>query len=319
MLIRIPRRWELSERQATSEAIYLARREFLRGIGFGAALALTGCGLSVESDEPAADGLGGTAQLPSVTDNERYRVDERAVTSIDAATSYNNYWEFSESKQAVRSLVKDYPFEPWTLRVDGLVRRPLTLDLDDLRRGFQLEQRVYRFRCVEAWAMTVPWVGFALSELLARVEPLSEAKFLRFTTVEDRTGMPNISTRSSYPWPYREAIRLDEAQNELSLLTVGMYGRTLPGQNGAPVRLVLPWKYGYKSIKSVVRIELVAEQPATFWNSIWPEAYDFLSNVDPQTPHPGWSQQKERQLETGDILETRPFNGYAEFVAALYP
>ncbi|RMG20105.1 MAG: protein-methionine-sulfoxide reductase catalytic subunit MsrP [Deltaproteobacteria bacterium] len=241
----------------------------------------------------------------------------RPMTPERLATSYNNFYEFSTDKERVRDRVGAFRPYPWTVEVTGLVERPLKLDLDDLYTKFEQEERVYRFRCVEAWSMTVPWTGFPLRRLLERARPLAKARFVRFISAADEETMPGVRTQRWYPWPYFEGLRLDEAMHDLTLCVTGLYGKPLPKQNGAPVRIVVPWKYGYKSPKSVVRIELVETQPKTFWETLQPSEYPFESNVDPRVPHPRWSQATERLLDTGERIPTQPYNGYTE-VASLY-
>ena len=239
------------------------------------------------------------------------------MTSERKATTYNNFYEFSTQKEAVHELAADFKTTPWAVEVTGACARPTTFDIDDLRRTMPLQERIYRFRCVEAWAMTVPWTGFELRHLLARVQPHSDAKYVRFETF--KKGAPGIDAQPWYPWPYHEALTIAEATHPLSLMATGLYGRDLPTQNGAPIRLVVPWKYGFKSAKSIVRIELTAARPNTFWNSLNPNEYGFFSNVDPETPHPRWSQATERLLDTAERVPTLPFNGYGDAVASLYP
>jgi sulfoxide reductase catalytic subunit YedY len=327
--IRKTRGWELSEREATPESLYLSRRRMLGrlglggvalagGLGVGAGLLGVGCG--GETAGPKRD-VGHWRDLHRdlypAERNARYAVSERKLSAEDKATSFNNYYEFTVDKTGVAPLAQALSVEPWTVTIAGLVPKPQTVDFDALARRFPLEERIYRFRCVEAWAMTVPWVGFPLAKLIDWVQPLSSARYLRFVTLSRPTQMPGVIDAPGYPWPYHEGLRIDEARNELSLLCTGLYGKPLPPQNGAPLRLLTPWKYGYKSIKSIVRIEFVAEQPKTFWNTLVPDEYPFLSNVDPAVPHPRWSQAQETLLN-GETVPTQPYNGYGEFVAKLY-
>jgi len=215
-------------------------------------------------------------------------------------------------------LTGDFETAPWPIEITGLVEKPLTLDATELFELFPLEERVYRFRCVEAWAMIVPWTGFPLSKLIEKVAPRREAKFLRFETFNRPAQAPGMRSLHNYPWPYFEGLRLDEAMNPLTLAVNGVYGKPLPKQHGAPWRIVVPWKYGYKSIKSIVKIEFVAEQPKTFWETLGPDEYPFESNVNPKVPHPRWSQATERMIDTGDRVKTQLYNGYGEYVAKLY-
>ncbi|KAB2854063.1 MAG: protein-methionine-sulfoxide reductase catalytic subunit MsrP, partial [Bauldia sp.] len=248
---------------------------------------------------------------------------DETPTPFKDVTNYNNFYEFGAGKGDPARYAGGFTPEPWTLQVDGLVAKPRTFDLDALR-GFPLEERVYRMRCVEAWSMVIPWVGFPLSALLDVVEPLGAAKYVAFETVVRPDEMPGQKGLfQPLPWPYVEGLRLDEARHPLAILAVGLYGRTLPNQNGAPVRLVVPWKYGFKGIKSIVRISLVEEEPVTSWKRMAPHEYGFYANVNPEVDHPRWSQASEIRIGEGGFLrparrDTLPFNGYAEQVAGLY-
>lgn len=241
---------------------------------------------------------------------------ERALTDPAVAARYNNFYEFTSGKDVWRH-VQNFRTDPWSVEVEGLVAKPRKWSLEELLR-IPREERVYRHRCVEAWSMVVPWLGFPLSRLLRAAEPLHGARFVRFTTFADPAQMPAVAERPWDRWPYTEGLRIDEAMHDLTLVALGIYGQTLPKQHGAPVRIVVPWKYGYKSPKSVVRIELVRDQPRTFWNDLAPAEYGFYSNVDPTTPHPRWSQLTERLIGTADVRRTLPFNGYGAQVAGLY-
>ena len=252
------------------------------------------------------------------TRNDAFSVPERPLTDRIAASSYTNFYEFDGTSKEVWHLTADYKPYPWTIEVAGMVEKEMVLDVETLIRQFGLEERLYRFRCVEAWAMVVPWTGFPLRALLDRVQPMRNAHFVRFWSVDD-ASLPGVETQPWYPWPYYEGLRLDEAMHELSFVALGMYGRELRRQHGAPVRLVVPWKYGFKSIKSITRIELVAEKPPTFWNRLEPREYGFYANVDPARPHPRWSQAHHRMLDTQSRVETAPYNGYGELVSHLYP
>jgi sulfoxide reductase catalytic subunit YedY len=240
---------------------------------------------------------------------------DRPLTEEKVAAHYNNFYEFSSGKDDIWELAA-FDSEPWKVEITGLVQRPQILDIDAIRRLMPLEERYYRFRCVEAWAMAVPWIGFPMRALLERVEPLAKARFVRLTTFHFQDGRKSLFRE--YPWPYNEGLSMAEAMHELTLLAVGIYGHTLPPQHGAPLRLVTPWKYGYKSIKSVVRIELTETQPATFWNTLVPNEYDFLANVNPHMPHPRWSQATERMIGSNERRPTLPYNGYGAYVAPLY-
>jgi sulfoxide reductase catalytic subunit YedY len=244
---------------------------------------------------------------------------DRPVTPEATATGYNNFYEFHPTdKSAVKENAGEFRTSPWSIEIKGLVKRPLTADLDDLLKKMPLEERLYRFRCVEAWSLAVPWTGFPLSALIDLVEPKSEAAFLRFVTVSRPKEMPGMKMAPRYPWPFCEGLRMDEARNPLAMVVTGIYGKPLPPQCGAPIRIVAPWKYGYKSPKSIAVIEFVADQPSTFWNTTTPGEYGFYSNVNPAKPHPRWSQASERVLASKDRRPTLPYNGYEKWVAGMY-
>ena len=232
------------------------------------------------------------------------------------ATTYNNYYEFSESKNLWRS-AQALKTRPWTVKIEGMVKQPRTIDIDDLLKQVTLEERIYRHRCVERWAMTVPWTGFPVSQLLKIAEPLASAKYLVFTTAADTKAMPGLSS-TWYPWPYKEGITIEEASNEMAFLSTGLFGKPLPPQNGAPLRLTLPWKYGFKSVKAIVSISFTDKRPQTFWSDILPDEYGFWANVNPAVPHPRWSQAEETLLGSGKTVPTQIYNGYGPFVAGLY-
>jgi sulfoxide reductase catalytic subunit YedY len=328
MLIRSRKAWEMPEREATPESDYWNRRRFLRAAGFGlAGLASGGLMTPAGAEEATAppekngaateDGaLPAGSSLYPAKRNKEYKLD-RPLTPELNATSYNNFYEFSYTKDAVRFFARKLEPSPWSVEVTGAVAKPTKFDLDDLLRKVTLEERLYRFRCVEAWAMAVPWTGFPLSKLLDLVEPKSSAKYVRFLTFLKPEWAPNQRSQD-WPWPYYEALTMAEARNELTLLATGLYGKPMPKQNGAPIRLVVPWKYGFKSIKSIVRIEVTEKQPATFWNTAAPNEYGFLANVNPKKPHPRWSQAQERMIDTGETRPTLPYNGYEELVAGMY-
>jgi sulfoxide reductase catalytic subunit YedY len=323
--IRIFKPWQLSENDVTSESVYWNRRHFLKtliGAGIGASvLPLTGCQQS-ESDKLLAK----TIDLPkfdSFSKNTAFMVDDRAMTEQNLAARYNNFYEYGGNK-AIWLKAQNLPTENWKVEVTGLVKNPQTYDLDDLKRKFPLEERVYRFRCVEAWSMVLPWLGFPMRKLIEAVEPTSKAKFVQFSSFYDSkiTQGPGLHI-GSLPWPYREGLRIEEMANELAFFAVGIYGRELPKQHGAPLRMVIPWKYGFKGAKSIVKIEFVEKQPATYWNTIDASEYDFEANVNPAKPHPRWSQATEKFISTGpnlswELIETLPYNGYGEYVASLY-
>ncbi len=295
---------DIPSSEITPEHVYLSRRRFLGAAGaLGAALALGACGATP-----------GTPQaVPADT-----RTDELGdrLNSFEQITRYNNYYEFTTDKQRVAQLARDFRVSPWEVAVGGLARHPRVFALEDLLR-FEQEERIYRLRCVEGWSMVIPWLGFPLRRLLAEVEPLAAARYVRFETLLRPEEMPGQRDRF-YPWPYVEGLRLDEAMHDLTLLVTGLYGRSLTPQNGAPLRLAAPWKYGFKSIKAIVRIDLVEQMPRSLWMTVAPNEYGFYANVNPDVPHPRWSQATERRIGEGGRRPTLPFNGYAEQVAPLY-
>ena len=293
--------------EITPYSQYLSRRDFLKtaGIVTGSAL-LAACSPGATAT-PAEE----MPELPAKSDELG-----DPANSFQDITNYNNFYEFSTDKEAVNSYSQEFTTEPWTVEVYGLVNNPKTYDIEGLLK-FPQEERIYRLRCVEAWSMVIPWTGFPLASLLKEVEPTSDAKFVRFETVYRPEEMPGLRS-PFYPWPYQEGLRLDEAMNDLTILATGLYGMPMPNPNGAPIRLVVPWKYGFKSIKSIVKIELVAEQPSTLWNSIGSNEYGFYSNVNPERSHPRWSQASERRIGELGRRPTLMFNGYAEQVASLY-
>ncbi len=311
MFIRTRRGWEIPEREATPEALAFGRRTVLAAAG------MAGAGGLLPSREATAQGApqATTQAVAKATRNARY-VPLRDVTAEREATTYNNYYEFGTDKTIARAAQK-LPVAPWTLRVDGMVDQPRDFAVEDLVRTMPLEERLYRLRCVEAWSMVVPWTGFMLSDLLKQVAPRSGAKYVRFETAAIPGVMPGLR-QSWYPWPYIEACTIEEAANELSFMVVGAYGKALQPQNGAPIRLHQPWKYGFKAGKSLVRITLTDQRPKTFWEAIQASEYGFWANVNPEVPHPRWSQASERVIGTGDRVPTQLFNGYGEFVSGLY-
>ena len=308
----------IPSREITDEAVFMNRREVLR-LGATAAIgaALAGCRAEeaeAEGATPETSGLR-TLEHASATD-PAYRAED-ALSTYDDATSYNNFYEFGTGKRDPKKNAHTLRTEPWSVVIDGEVGKPGRVGLEDLIAPAVLEERIYRFRCVEAWSMVVPWVGLSLGDLLKRFEPTSQAKYVAFETLVDPEQMPG-QRRRVIDWPYREGLRLDEAMNPLAILAVGMYGRVLPNQNGAPIRLVVPWKYGFKSIKSIVRITLTKTQPKTSWNMLQPSEYGFYANVNPEVSHPRWSQARERRLGNFRKQPTLAFNGYADQVASLY-
>jgi methionine sulfoxide reductase catalytic subunit len=298
---------DIPEREATPEPLYLRRREFLAlGAAGAASLVLPAC---AEAGEPTGAPLEVAASVDRAGGEKR--------TSWDAVTTYNNFYELGTSKDEPARNAGSLRTRPWTVVVEGEVKRPRRFDVDELLGAFTLEERVYRMRCVEAWSMVIPWVGFPLAELVRRVEPTSRAKYVAFETLHDPAQLPG-QRRKVLDWPYLEALRIDEAVHPLTLLAVGLYGRVLPGQNGAPVRLVVPWKYGFKGAKSIVAIRFLEKQPTTTWHLAQPSEYGFFGNVNPEVDHPRWSQARERRIGEFFRRKTLPFNGYADEVASLY-
>jgi sulfoxide reductase catalytic subunit YedY len=317
---------KIKSSEITPEHIYLSRRKFMKGVGALAATSvLAACGVqSPVATEPTATKANTRVPEPSPDTPEASptsaTTDELgdALTSYEAVTHFNNFYEFTVDKEGVAPLAQNFKTSPWTVAVGGLVQNPKTFDVDDLRKKFTQEERIYRMRCVEGWSMVIPWLGFSLAELLKEVEPTSKAKYVRFETIYDPEQLPGQKS-GWYTWPYVEGLRLDEALHDLTLLSTGLYGRELlPPQNGAPIRLVVPWKYGFKSIKSIVKIDLVEEMPTSLWMAAAPHEYGFYANVNPDVDHPRWSQSSERRIGTFVRRKTLPFNGYAEEVAQLY-
>ncbi len=308
MLIKRTPMFKASE--ITDPRLYFSRREFMAGAAALALLPSAHAGAATPAGQPL-----------KATRNPAFSVKDPA-TKFESATTYNNFYEFGTDKGDPARLAHTLKTRPWTLQVAGHVAKTKTYDIDELLRLFPLEERVYALRCVEGWSMVIPWTGFPLAALLKRVEPTGQAKFVEFTTLLDAEQFPaqrkGLLSFATIDWPYVEGLRLDEAMNPLTLLTVGMYGQVLPNQNGAPVRIVVPWKYGFKSAKSIVRIRLVSEQPKTAWEKAAPQEYGFYSNVNPEVDHPRWSQATERRI--GEFLrrKTLMFNGYADQVASLY-
>ena len=319
----------------TPEHIYRSRRDFLKIMGIGAAsAALASCAVEL-SDEVVVEppeSMETTATAVPVEATEEIvptstplpsagqLTDElgRELTRYEDVTNYNNFYEFSLNKGSVAPIARDFPTDPWTIEVDGMVNNPMTFDMDDIYNLFEEEERIYRMRCVEGWSMIIPWLGFPLRKLLEKVEPTTSAKYVYFETKLDPENMPLVN-RDMFVWPYTEGLRLDEAMNDLTILSTGLYGQRLLPQNGAPLRLVVPWKYGFKSIKSIVKIKLMEEMPRTFWNSYAPQEYGFYANVNPNVDHPRWSQATETMVGSGiGRVDTLLYNGYEEEVASLY-
>jgi methionine sulfoxide reductase catalytic subunit len=296
MFINNRRGWEISESLVTPETLFFNRRKVLAGL--------------------AAVPFMGSAQAAV---NAKFADAGRAVTPEAQNTTYNNFYEYGTSKSisdAAQALIAS----PWSVQIDGLVEAPMTLAFEDLMKKMSIEDRIYRHRCVEAWAMVVPWTGFALKELVALAKPKAEAKYVRFETFNDPKMAPGQEPGlfDAYPWPYVEGLSMAEATNDLAFIATGAYGKDLPKSMGAPLRLHTPWKYGFKSIKSIVKISFVAEQPVSFWQQLAASEYGFWANVNPDVPHPRWSQATEEVLGTGERMPTKLFNGYGEFVAELY-
>ncbi|WP_189051853.1 protein-methionine-sulfoxide reductase catalytic subunit MsrP [Aliidongia dinghuensis] len=324
MLIKRKRGWEMPEREATPEALFLNRRNLLKGAVAGGLVAAGGLGAlglgafgggKAMSAALAADTSDPSASLYPAKQNPAFTLD-RPVTAEKLATGYNNFYEFGTDKDIVDAS-HALKIRPWTVKIDGLVEQEQTLAIDDLFRQVQFEERLYRHRCVEAWSMAVPWTGFPLKALVDLAKPTSGAKYLRMETFKDSSVAPG-QRQFWYPWPYVEGLTMAEATNELAFLVTGIYGKPLPTQNGAPLRLAIPWKYGFKSVKSIVRFSFTAEPPKTMWQSLQPEEYGFWANVNPDVPHPRWSQATERFLGQPGRRPTLLFNGYAEQVADLY-
>ena len=318
MLIRRPSNILSSE--ITPESIYLKRRELMGLGGLIAGAALFPGLVSAEEASPASSPL--TYRKATATGVPGTYTSE-ALTPLQDATHYNNFYEFGTDKGDPAEYAGSLKTSPWKVAIEGEVEKPGEFALEDLLKGVALEERIYRLRCVEAWSMVVPWIGFPLGDLLKRFAPTSRAKYVAFTTLQAPEQMRGQRSHTALiDWPYIEGLRIDEAMHPLTILAVGLYGRTLPNQNGAPLRLIVPWKYGFKSIKSIVKIRLQETQPKTTWNQLAPREYGFYSNVNPQVDHPRWSQKNERRLPTSlfapNRIETKPFNGYAEQVAALY-
>ena len=300
--------------EITPKHVYLSRRDFIKSAGLVAgSVALAACA-------PAVVGSAGSTAQPGPADPSVARKKDELgnpVNAFDDITNYNNYYEFTTNKDGVSSLAKNLKLSPWDVEVSGLVKNARRYSVDDLIKKFQPEERIYRLRCVEAWSMVIPWIGFPLWKLLKEVEPTSDAKFVRFETLFNTDQMPGEGD-PLYPWPYHEGLRMDEAMNDLAIMGTGMYGGPLPAADGGPFRLVVPWKYGFKSIKAIVKIELVDKMPATMWNDIASNEYGFYANVNPNVDHPRWSQATERRIGDLSRRPTLMFNGYGDKVADMY-
>jgi len=311
--------------EITPEHQYLNRRQFMKvGSLAAGALALAACAPGLVNDPSGAGATPSTGKTASSSGEAQVVMpgenrDELGdpLNTYDQITNYNNFYEFTTDKQGVARLAKDFVARPWTVEVGGLVQTPQTFGFEDLLSMFPQEERIYRLRCVEGWSMVIPWSGFPLKKLLEEVGPTAEAKYVRFETIYDPQRFPGQKSLW-YQWPYIEGLRLDEAMHDLTLMATGLYGKELPAQNGAPLRLVVPWKYGFKSIKSIVRIDLVDEMPTSLWMAAAPNEYGFFANVNPEVSHPRWSQSSERRIGEFGRSPTLMFNGYEEEVAHLY-
>lgn len=319
--------YSLSAASVTPETVFRNRRQFLQHLGFlGAAAMLPGCNsgaaTSPSSGKSASNSGYNLPPRPSdklypAKHNPDFTVPDRSDTPLKIAGNYNNYYEFSTDKEAVDRLSTPLQIDPWTIEVSGLVAKPFKISFEDLVSKFPLQERIYRMRCVEAWSMVVPWTGFLMRDFIDFCQPLSSARYVRFLSFykpDEAVGQQN----RDFAWPYFEGLRLDEARHDLSLFVTGIYGKPLPKQMGAPLRAVIPWKYGYKGAKGIVKLEFVDKEPPTFWNALAPDEYGFYSNVNPARPHPRWSQETERDIGTGDRIATLPYNGYSAQVASLY-
>lgn len=312
MLIKRRRGWELPSSSETPESVYLDRRLLLKGMA-AAGLAAAGPSFAAMAQEGAREG-GADGPYP-VPRNPAFTLD-RPVTDEDLATSYNNFYEFGSQKN-IKRLARNLTVRPWTVRIDGMVEQEREVDFEDLLKAMPLEERLYRHRCVEAWAMAVPWSGFPLKSLVDYARPLGSATYLRMQTFL-RSEEAGGQRQFWYPWPYVEGLSMAEATNELAFIATGLYGKEIPKQNGAPLRLVVPWKYGFKSVKSIARFTFTDKRPTSFWEATGPGEYGFWANVNPEVPHPRWSQAEERMLGTNEMRPTQIFNGYGEWVAGLY-
>jgi sulfoxide reductase catalytic subunit YedY len=311
MLIRRKRGWEIPESAATSEAAYLDRRNLMKGLAAGSILAtglLGGSAMAAAAPDPSAG-------LYPFKHNDKYTLD-RPLTAEKYPTTYNNFYEFGTDKDIVEP-AQALPIRPWTVKIDGMVEKPFEIGIDDLLKKMPLEERLYRHRCVEAWSFTVPWSGFAMKALVDLAKPLGSAKYVKMETFMNPKVAPE-QNKFFYPWPYTEGLTMEEATNELTFLVTGMYGKPAPKQNGAPLRLAVPWKYGFKSVKSIVHFEFTDKRPETYWEALQSHEYGFWANVNPAVPHPRWSQASERVIGTDSRVPTLIYNGYGEFVASMY-
>lgn len=321
MIIKNKKVSDCLESEVTDQKVYLNRRQFMRVSG-GVALGLGASNVfaALQSGNPLKPPASLAGAFGKIIETS-YGQDEKAAP-YDVATTYNNFYEFGYGKSDPSQYSSNFTTRPWTITVEGEAENTGVFNLDDVIKESALEERIYRHRCVEAWSMVIPWVGVSLADVLKRFKPTSKAKYVAFETIYDPKEMPGQRGGVSIDWPYREGLRIDEAMNPLAMFTVGMYGSILPNQNGAPVRLVLPWKYGFKSIKSIVKIRFVEEMPKTTWNMLAANEYGFYANVNPNVDHPRWSQKQERRLPGGvlfpNVIPTKMFNGYEDEVASLY-
>ena len=326
MLIKSIKPSDCREHQVTDEKIYLDRRHYLKQMGFLGAGALLSSNVSASLLDLFGDEPDTSLFKQRDLSYKPAKASAETLTPETKVITHNNFYEFGAQKNQPAELSQGFKVDPWTLTISGEVEKPFTLDYDDLYAAFDLEERIYRLRCVEAWSMVIPWTGFSLADLVKKAKPTSKAKYLAFETLydpEQMIGQRNRRLGGGISYPYIEGLRMDEALNPLALMSVGLYGKTLPPQNGAPIRLVVPWKYGFKSIKSVVGIKFVDREPPTTWNLLAPHEYGFYANVNPEVDHPRWSQASERRITTGGIfaqnrIDTLPFNGYGDQVASLY-
>jgi len=314
MLIKRKRGWEIPEREATPESVFLNRRELVKAMGFGALAAVTAGEWAPPAWAAAEAEADPSAGLYPAKRNPKYKLD-RAITPEKLSTNYNNFYEYSTDKELADS-AQQLPVRPWTVTIDGMVEKPMTIAIDDLLKKMPLEERLYRHRCVEAWSMAVPWTGFPLKSLVDMAKPASGATYLQMQTFMNPKVAPG-QRQFTYPWPYTEGLTMAEANNELAFLVTGMYGKPVPKQDGAPLRLAVPWKYGFKSVKSIVKFTFTDKRPMTFWEALQSNEYGFWANVNPAVSHPRWSQASERVLGEGRV-PTQIWNGYGEYVASLY-
>lgn len=326
MLIKTPKNSSLKDSAVTDESVYHDRRNILKQMGFLGAGALLGSAVSSKASAGFFSDDKPSFSTKALTYSKDTKNIDLLKTPEQKVISHNNFYEFGAKKDQPIKLSQGFKVDPWQLTISGECDKPITLDYDDLSTMFPLEERIYRLRCVEAWSMVIPWVGFSLADLLKKVVPNSRAKYVAFETLYDPKQMPGQASRrlgGGIKYPYVEGLRIDEAMNPLTLMSVGLYGKTLPPQNGAPIRLVVPWKYGFKSIKSIVAIKLLEHKPPTTWNQLAAREYGFYANVNPNHDHPRWSQASERRITSGGLfarnrIATLPFNGYGDEVADLY-